>query len=149
MTLPKMTSYDDLANFNLEIPEYYNFGFDVIEKRALENDKTAYIAVDNTGETISYHNFSDLNNRSNQFANVLQDMGISKGDLAFVMIPRIPAWYEVMVGCCKLGAVPMPGTNLLMPKDIKYRIDASQASIAIVTAENAERVDEIVINARR
>ena len=143
MTLPKMTSYDDLANFSLEIPEYYNFGFDVIEKRALENDKTAYIAVDNTGETISYHNFSDLNNRSNQFANVLRDMGISKGDLAFVMIPRIPAWYEVMVGCCKLGAIPMPGTNLLMPKDIKYRIHASEASIAIVTAENAERVDEI------
>ena len=143
MTLPKMTSYDDLASFKLDIPEYYNFGFDVIEKRALENDKTAYIAVDNTGETISYHQFSDLNNRSNQFANMLRDMGISKGDLAFVMIPRIPAWYEVMVGCCKLGAVPMPGTNLLMPKDIKYRINASEASIAIVTAENAQRVDEI------
>lgn len=143
MILPKMTSYDDLASFKLDIPEYYNFGFDVIEKRALENDKTAYIAVDNTGETISHHQFSDLNNRSNQFANVLQDMGISKGDLAFVMIPRIPAWYEVMVGCCKLGAVPMPGTNLLMPKDIKYRINASEASIAIVTSENAQRVDEI------
>ena len=70
-------------------------------------------------------------------------MGISKGDLAFVMIPRIPEWYEVMVGCCKLGAVPMPGTNLLMPKDIKYRINAAEANIAIVTAENAERVDEI------
>ena len=143
MILPKMTSYDDLASFNLDIPEYYNFGFDVIEKQALEDDKTAYIAVDHTGESISYHNFSDLNDRSNQFANVLKDMGINKGDLAFVMIPRIPAWYEVMVGCCKLGAVPMPGTNLLMPKDIKYRINASEASIAIVTAENAERVDEI------
>ena len=143
MTLPKMTSYEDLANFNLDIPEYYNFGFDVIEKRALENDKTAYIAVDNAGENIRYRNFSELNDRSNQFANVLQDMGIGKGDLAFVMIPRIPEWYEVMVGCCKLGAIPMPGTNLLMPKDIKYRINAAEASIAIVTAENAKRVDEI------
>jgi acetyl-CoA synthetase len=138
-----MTSYEGLASFSLDIPEYYNFGFDVIEKQALENDKTAYIAVDHSGENIRYYNFSDLNNRSNQFANVLQVMGISKGDLAFVMIPRIPEWYEVMVGCCKLGAVPMPGTNLLMPKDIKYRINASEASIAIVTAENAKRVDEI------
>jgi acetyl-CoA synthetase len=143
MTLPKMTSYDDFSSFHLDIPEYYNFGFDVIEKQALENDKTAYIAVNNTGDTIQYCNFSHLNDRSNQFANVLQDMGISKGDLAFVMIPRIPEWYEVMVGCCKLGAVPMPGTNLLMPKDIKYRINAAEANIAIVTAENAERVDEI------
>ena len=143
MTLPKMTSYEDLASFSLDIPEYYNFGFDVIEKQALENDKTAYIAVDHSGENIRYCNFSELNDRSNQFANVLQDMGIGKGDLAFVMIPRIPEWYEVMVGCCKLGAIPMPGTNLLMPKDIKYRINASEASIAIVTAENAGRVDDI------
>ena len=144
MTLAKMTSYDETAsNFKLEIPEFYNFGFDVIEKRALENDKTAYIAVDNSGENISHHTFSDLNNQSNRFANVLLEMGISKGDLAFAMIPRIPAWYEVMIACCKVGVVPMPGTNLLMPKDIKYRIQASEATIAIVTTENAERVDEI------
>ena len=46
MTCSKMTSYDEtIRNFRLEIPEFYNFGFDVIEKRALENDKTAYIAV--------------------------------------------------------------------------------------------------------
>ena len=32
-------------SYNLEIPEFYNFGFDVIEKRALEDDKTAFIYV--------------------------------------------------------------------------------------------------------
>ncbi len=143
MTLPKMASYDDLKNFKLDIPEFYNFGFDVIEERALNNDKTAYIAVDNTGETINQVQFSELNSRSNQLANLLIDLGVKKGELAFVMIPRIPAWYEVMVGCCKLGIVPMPATNLLMPKDIKYRVTASEASVAIVTADNAERVDEI------
>ncbi len=143
MTLPKMASYDDLKNFKLDIPEFYNFGFDVIEERALNNDKTAYIAVDNTGETINQVQFSELNSRSNQLANLLIDLGVKKGELAFVMIPRIPAWYEVMVGCCKLGIVPMPATNLLMPKDIKYRVTASEASVAIVTADNAERVNEI------
>jgi acetyl-CoA synthetase len=144
MTCSKMTSYDEtVRNFRLEIPEFYNFGFDVIEKRALENDKTAYIAVDNSGETIVRHSFSDLNNQSNRFANVLLETGIAKGELAFVMIPRVPAWYEVMIGCCKTGVVPMPGTNLLMPKDIKYRIQASEATVAIVTSVSAERVDEI------
>ena len=39
-------------SYNLEIPEFYNFGFDVIEKRALEDDKTAFIYVSRDGSKI-------------------------------------------------------------------------------------------------
>ena len=34
-----------------------------------------------------------------------------------------------MIGCIKTGVVAMPGTNLLMPKDIEYRINKSQANM--------------------
>jgi hypothetical protein len=35
LNLLKMTDYERLrAEFRLDIPEHYNFGFDVIEKRA-------------------------------------------------------------------------------------------------------------------
>ena len=37
----------------------------------------------------------------------------------------------------------MPGTNLLTAKDIEYRVQKSGAKLAIVTAANAEKVDEI------
>ena len=44
-----MVNYEQTkANFTLETPEYYNFGFDVIDKRASEADKLAFIAVDAT-----------------------------------------------------------------------------------------------------
>ena len=65
-------------SYNLEIPEFYNFGFDVIEKRALEDDKTAFIYVSRDGSKIENHKFSDLNNDSNRFANVLCQLGIKK-----------------------------------------------------------------------
>jgi len=131
------------ANFCLEIPEFYNFGFDVIDRRAREADKTAFISVDRSGETIVHHRFSDLNKDSNRFANALNDIGVHKGDHAFVMIPRIPAWYHVMIGCIKAGVVAMPGTNLLMPKDIEYRINMAAAKVAIVTDGHVGKIEEI------
>jgi len=53
------------------------------------------------------------------------------GDKAFIMIPRVPAWYDVMIGCCKAAIVAMPGTNLLTAKDIAYRVNKAGARIAL------------------
>ncbi len=142
-----MTNYDDVkASFTLETPALYNFAFDVIDKRAQEADKLAYIEVDSTGENIRYYQFSDLSKRSNQFANGLLSLGAKKGDLAFVMIPRVGEWYSVMLCCCKLGVVTMPATNLLTSQDIEYRINRSKASMAIVSANNADKVEAIKKN---
>ena len=136
--LAKASNYESArAGFKLEIPADFNFGFDVIEKRAVEADKTAFIAVDRAGETITHHRFSDLNRAANRFANLLVGLGAAKGDFAFVMIARIPAWYHVLIGCIKAGVVAMPGTNLLTAKDIEYRVNTSGAKLAIVTAEHA------------
>ena len=134
---------DAVRNFTLPVPEQYNFGFDLIDKRAAEADKTALIYDDaNTGE-LRRIAFSDLADASARFANVLSGLDVAPGTFAFMMIPRIPAWYEATIGCIKAGIVAMPGTNLLMPKDIEYRINKSKAKIAIVTAEHAEKIEAV------
>ena len=139
-----ITSYEQAcAEHELNIPEHYNFGFDCIDVWADDPSRLAFIALDAKGEEVARHSFARLRDDSNRLANALLDLGAAPGDLAFVMIPRVPAWYQVMVGCCKAGIVAMPGTNLLMPKDIVYRINRAGARIAIVTAQAAERVDEI------
>jgi acetyl-CoA synthetase len=145
-----MTSLIDLPDhatarrgFRLEVPEFYNFGFDCIDRRGEVADKTAYIYVDAlTGERREV-SFSALARASSRFANVLLGLGARKGDFAFSMIPRIPAWYETLIGCIKAGVVAMPGTNLLQPKDIEYRLNKSRARIAIVTAEHAPKIDAV------
>lgn len=144
MNLPHMHDYEAIREqLQLEIPEHYNFGFDVIDEVAKDPTRIAYIAVDATGETVVPHSFDDLSKRSNRFANWMNKLGVNKGDLAFVMIPRLPAWYEVMIGSCKCGVVSMPATNLLTPKDIEYRIQKTGARVAIVTLDGATKVDEI------
>ena len=144
MTLAPMKSYAETSDaLRFETPEHYNFSFDVIDVLAQDVDKVAYIAVDATAQSITHHTFKDLSLASNRVANWLGELSCSKGDLGFVMIPRLPAWYEIMIGCAKAGVVAMPGTNLLTPKDIEYRVQKSGAKLAIVTTENAAKVDEV------
>jgi acyl-coenzyme A synthetase/AMP-(fatty) acid ligase len=68
---------------------------------------------------------------------------VAKGDRVFVMLPRIPDWYDVVLGCIKLGAVPMPATTLLTPRDIAYRVNSAEASVVVVDAEDATKVDQV------
>ena len=131
------------AAFKLEMPQHYNFAFDVVAKRGREADKDALIAVDKTGEQVERLSYSDLDRMSNRFANVLLELGAAKGDFALVVIPRIPAWYHVLLGCMKAGVVSMPGTNLLTAKDLEYRINRAEAKLAIVTKEHAAKVEQI------
>ncbi|GGF76669.1 acyl-CoA synthetase [Terasakiella brassicae] len=137
--------YQAMRNeFSLEIPSNYNFAFDLVEKRAKdEPNKVAYIAVSRDGEQMEEHTYAKLNAKANRFANGLRSLGCKKGDFACVVIARIPAWYEVLVGAMKVGVVSMPGTNLLTAHDLEYRINRAGAKLAIVTAEHAEKIEEI------
>jgi len=137
---------DEPGNTQIVLPEQFNFGFDIIDYAADHNDKNAYLAVSGDGESVEKHRFSDLKKRSNQLANMLRNLGVRRGDFAIIILPRIPAWYEVIVGTIKLGVVSMPGTNLLTARDIEYRINQAAANTVIVTPEHVGKIEEIRAN---
>ncbi len=144
LNLPKMTDYEETRRtFKYEVPHLYNFGFDVIDKRAVENDKVAFYYISRDGETIEPNTFSDLSRASNRVGNMLRTLGTVKGDRAIVVLPRIPAFYEVVIGTIKVGVISMPGTMLLTAKDLEYRINRSKAKLVFVTEEHAGRIEEI------
>ncbi len=130
-------------NTEITIPTKFNFGFDIIDYAAENQDKAAYLAVSGDASTITEHRFSDIKKRSNQLANVMREQGIQRGDFAVVILPRIPQWYETIVGMIKLGVVSMPGTNLLTAKDIEYRINKAGANTVVVTPEHVSKIEEI------
>jgi len=142
---PNMTDYlQTRASFRLEVPETYNYARDVVDAwAAREPDKLALLAVRPDGGGARRFGFADLARSSDRAARFLAAQGVAKGDRVFVMLPRIPDWYDVILGCIKLGAVPMPGTTLLTPRDIAYRITRAEASVAVVDAEGTGKVDQV------
>ena len=139
-----MQDYEETyASFRLDVPEFYNFAFDVVDKWAEDRTKLALLTINSDGETAEHHTFWDLKVQSNRFANILRAQGIKKGDRAFLMLPRNPEWYVALLGMIKLGVLPMPATTMCTPKDIEYRIKASDAAIVITDVENASKLDQV------
>jgi acyl-coenzyme A synthetase/AMP-(fatty) acid ligase len=138
-----MTSYEEArATFRLEVPARFNFARDVVDTwAAREPGREALVAVGPSGDDVHRLTFAEVARASDRAANFLAARGVRAGDRVFVMLPRVPAWYEVLLGCFKLGAVPMPGTTLLTDRDIAYRIGAAEATVAVTDAAGSERVD--------
>ena len=129
--------------FTITVPEYYNFGFDVIDAWAKrDRNKLAMIWVGQQGEEKKY-SFLDLANLSNQAANVLLKYGINKGDRVLVMLPRIPEWWIFAIALIKLGAVFCPCPTMFTPRDIRYRVNKGGFRMIITDLENTGKVEEI------
>jgi acetyl-CoA synthetase len=56
---------------------------------------------DGSQRTFSYH---ALNREVSKFANVLKSLGVKKGDIVTIYLPRIPELPMAMLACAKLGA---------------------------------------------
>jgi acyl-coenzyme A synthetase/AMP-(fatty) acid ligase len=140
---PHMTDYEaERRNFHLEVPEYFNFATDVIGKWASDPHKLAMLWVGQDGERrqLTYAHFAEHSSRA---ANAFAALGIQKGDHVLVMLPRIPEWWETVLGLMKLGAVPIPCTTLLTPKDIQFRSEVAEVVGFITDREGAGKFDQV------
>ena len=133
-------SYPEIyAEFKWSLPATFNYGRDVVDvwaKRA--PDHTALIWCNTEGDQARF-TYAQMARLSNQFANVLRQQGVSKGDRVIVMLPRIPHWQIAMLGCIKLGAVPIPCIEMLTHKDVAYRVEHSGAVGVVTTVSSAPK----------
>ena len=140
MQTPEMTSYEAARDaFRWEVPETFNFGADVVDRWAAERpDHLALIWCDDAGNERRF-TYADMAEATNRVANALEARGVKRGDRVIVMLPRIPEWQMAMVGCLKLGAIPIPCVEMLTERDIAYRLENSGATGAITTADNTHK----------
>ncbi len=134
---------DEKKTFSIEIPEYYNFGYDVIDQWAKrDRNKLAMIWVNQHGaeRRLTFHELSCL---STQAANLLLKHGIAKGDRVMLLLPRVPEWWIFSLAMIKLGVIQCPSPTLLTPEDLKYRIKFGRFKMVITDLENAPKFDEI------
>ena len=143
MTTPISDKYQETySSFAWNLPTTFNYGRDVIDEWARKTPgHKALIWCDEAGNT-EHFTFADISRLTSQFANLLISQGVKKGDRVIVMLPRIPHWQIAMVGCIKVGAVPIPCIEMLTEKDIEYRLDNSQAIAVVTTASNVGKYPE-------
>ena len=133
-----------LSQVHFNIPDDYNFGFDVVDVLGKEQpDKRAMVWLSKHKEERVF-TFGDMMRKSNQTANYFVSIGIQKGDRVMVMLKRHYQFWFTMVALHKIGAIAVPATHQLMTKDIVYRIKAAGIKAVICTCDDqtADCVDD-------
>jgi len=132
-----------------EAPSYFNFTRDVIERWARERpDALALWWIDEEGRREQKISFRDLAEGARRAASFFHQLGINRGDRVLLITPRLPQWWLGILGLIRLGAVPIPGTPLLTPKDIQYRVEAANIAALITDSEGASKADGVDIRHR-
>jgi acyl-coenzyme A synthetase/AMP-(fatty) acid ligase len=142
---PNLTDYaNERQTYTVHVPDRFNPTLDIVERWGNEApDELALVSLGAAGETVAEHTAAQLSARARMAARALLAQGVRPGDRVFIMLPRVPAWYEAMLGAIRIGAVVMPGTNQLTSRDIAYRISSAQARVAITSGDGAEKIDPI------
>lgn len=127
--------------FDWNPPARYNFAGDTIARLAAERpDARAMLWTDGDGTVID-RSFAELSDHAARAAAVLAAAGVARGDTVLILLSREIEWWELMLGCMRLGAIASPGTIQLTPKDIAYRRDAAKACCVIAGPDVAPHVD--------
>ena len=86
-----------------------NLAHEAIDRHAAggRGDKVAMYWEGAGGEEERY-TFADMRDLTNRFANVLQGLGVEKGDRVFIFMGRVPELYVAFFGILKAGAIAGP-----------------------------------------
>ena len=133
---PEFGSYEDfLHNFRINVPENFNFAYDVLDVIAEEEpDKRALQWAHMDGRERAF-TFAEISRLSKQAANLFVRLGIQKGDKVMLVLRRHYTFWIAIMALCRIGAVAVPATHLLTKKDIVYRANSAEIKMVVTSAE--------------
>lgn len=126
-------------NFHVNIPDNFNFAYDIVDEWAKTNpSKVALCWSNEDGEHFNF-TFKEIKEQSDKAASFFQSLGITKGDKVMLILKRRYEFWFAITGLHKIGAVAIPATHLLTPKDIIYRNNAADIKAIITTDDDLIR----------
>lgn len=137
--LPRMhfDSYEDFkANYKVNLPENFNFAYDVVDAWAAEEpDRTAMVWCNDDGDERIF-SFADMKRLSDKAANLFVNHDIKKGDVVLLMLKRRWHYWVCTLALEKIGAISIPATVQLTKKDIVYRNNAASVKMIVSVSEH-------------
>jgi len=136
----RLGAYEDMrAQHRWEVPDRYNIASDVCDKHP--RDQLAMIWEDWRGNEREV-TFGELQDLSNQFANVLSAHGVERGDRVATLLPSLPETAAVFLGTYKAGAILLSMSVLYGDEGIEHRLRDSQAKALVTDTKNRHRIPD-------
>ncbi|MDH4114801.1 MAG: AMP-binding protein [Burkholderiaceae bacterium] len=120
-------------NFRWHVPREFNIADVCCRRWSQETSRIAVHYEDENGRPASY-TYAALQSDANRLSNALRHFGVRRGDRVAIVLPQSPETAVAHVAIYQMGAVAMPLSLLFGPDALEYRLQDSEAVVAIVDA---------------
>jgi acetyl-CoA synthetase len=112
-----------------------NIAHEMVDRHAVgaSRRRVALRWLSKTGETRDY-SYADLRELSDRFANVLQGLGVGRGDPVYALLGRMPELYVTAIGTWKNRSVFCPLFSAFGPEPIRARMVIGKGKVLVTTA---------------
>jgi acetyl-CoA synthetase len=128
------------AGFRWHVPPHFNIADACCARWARKPDAASRVAVIAHGEG-STMSFAQLQARANRLGNHLRKLGVQRGDRVAIVMPQRFETAIAYMAVFQMGAVAMPLSILFGPEALEYRLQDSEAVVAICDGSSKANVE--------
>ena len=143
---PERKDFEQIRrSFKWNIPTYYNMAWEVCDKHKTLSRQPAMYCESFDAEAKVY-TFGDFRKLSNQLANGLARLGVTRGDRVGIVLPQRVETAIAHLATHKLGAVSLPLSVLFGPDAIEYRLHDSGAKTVIAAGRHVQMIQDLRVH---
>ena len=141
--------YEAMQNgFGWAVPDDFNMAEVCSRRWAAQPDAGQRVAIvehqaaDAAGQAVPprSYTYAQLQQAADALSHVLTDLGVQQGDRVAIVLPQRFETAVAYVAVMQMGAVAMPLSLLFGPEALEYRLQNSEAVVAIVDASSVSNV---------
>lgn len=133
------------AGFGWQVPEYFNIAQVCCARWAQQPDAAKRIAIraHGTGAAGRFLSYAQLQSQANQASRLLAAQGVRRGDRVAIVMPQRFETAVAYMAVFQLGAVAMPLSMLFGPEALEFRLQDSEAVLAICDESSLANVQSV------
>ncbi len=131
--------------FSWEVPPHFNIAEVCCGRWAAGPDAAKKIAIEayRGGAAGAQYSYAQLQQQANRLSNALQAQGVARGDRVAIVMPQCFETAVAYMAVLQMGAVAMPLSLLFGPDALQYRLQDSEAVLAICDASALAHVQAV------
>ncbi|MEN9396755.1 MAG: hypothetical protein RLZ81_1285 [Pseudomonadota bacterium] len=136
------------ASFRWLVPEQFNIAQACCQRWARASDATKRIAIQayEPGMAGQFLSYAELQQQADRLSIVLRQQGVKRGDRVAIVLPQRFETAVAYMAVLQMGAVAMPLSQLFGPQALEYRLQDSEAVLAICDESTVDGVLGIRLN---
>jgi acetyl-CoA synthetase len=120
------------AGFRWQVPERFNLAEVCCARWARAAPDAIAIRYEHENGRRAFHTYGELQRDADRLAHALVSLGVQRGDRVAIVMPQRFETAVANIAVYRLGAVAMPLSMLFGPDALEYRLQHSEAAVAIV-----------------